>query len=195
MTSSRTSFDSSRRSDQSTTPSSPNSNTFTPISTQFEEKMPPNTKDQEQENEIDDPNPNIGGWPALAARMAATPEFASFSRFRELNIKSLLYYQAELEELQKKLHEIELKDFRQGDHWTGTYYMSANRLVTSDWEPDEPEENKKQWKLVKRIRVLLKQYSGCSCLEYQWSANFMRQTKPYCSTRSCAIFHVPIITT
>lgn len=50
------------------------------------------------------PDGPIQGLPQLALLMARNHEFAAFSRFRDLNIKSLLYYQAELEILGKKLH-------------------------------------------------------------------------------------------
>ena len=50
------------------------------------------------------------GWPHLAHLMSDVPEFAAFSRFRELNVKNLLYYQAELNIVQEQLavHEEEL---------------------------------------------------------------------------------------
>ncbi|KAJ4986323.1 hypothetical protein SVAN01_08140 [Stagonosporopsis vannaccii] len=43
------------------------------------------------------------GWPLLAKKMADVPEFAAFSRFRELNVKNLLYYQAELKVVEDQL--------------------------------------------------------------------------------------------
>ena len=47
------------------------------------------------------------GWSLLAQTMSDIPEYAAFSRFKELNIKNLLYYQAELHLLQQEiaLHE------------------------------------------------------------------------------------------
>lgn len=49
------------------------------------------------------------GWSHLAQVMSEVPEFAAFSRFREFNIKNLLYLQAELDLLQQHivLHEEE----------------------------------------------------------------------------------------
>ncbi|PMD50099.1 uncharacterized protein K444DRAFT_637527 [Hyaloscypha bicolor E] len=65
------------------------------------------------------PEKNLGfpchGWPALVKLMAESPGFESFQVFRDLNIKSLLYYQAELVSLREKLHEVEWKDHRSGD--------------------------------------------------------------------------------
>lgn len=39
--------------------------------------------------------------------MSQVPEFAAFPRFRELNIKNLLYYQAEIELLRQKIEKEE----------------------------------------------------------------------------------------
>ncbi|KAH6615385.1 heterokaryon incompatibility protein-domain-containing protein [Boeremia exigua] len=47
------------------------------------------------------------GWPRLAEVMSKVPEFAAFPRFRELNMKNLLYYQVELELLH---HQIEMQE-------------------------------------------------------------------------------------
>jgi len=43
------------------------------------------------------------GWPHLAKIMSDVPEFAAFSRFRELNVRNLLYYQAELKVLEEQI--------------------------------------------------------------------------------------------
>ena len=86
--------------------------------------------------------------------MAKTPDFASFSRFRDLNIKSLLYYQAELTELRKKLHKEEWADYRRGDEDTKWFFKRADLLIDSEDEPNHP-----QWETMKQIRVVLKDYS------------------------------------
>lgn len=46
---------------------------------------------------------NRYGWPRLAEIMADVPEFAAFPRYRELNIKSLLYYKAQIENIRVKM--------------------------------------------------------------------------------------------
>ncbi|KAF1354387.1 hypothetical protein EJ07DRAFT_158541 [Lizonia empirigonia] len=43
------------------------------------------------------------GWPRLAEIMADVPEFAAFPRYRDLNIKTLLYYKVQLDVLQEKI--------------------------------------------------------------------------------------------
>lgn len=110
------------------------------------------------EDDLDSPVP---GWPEVAALMANTPCLASFSRFRRLNIKSLLYYQAELTALEKKLHKREWQDFRRGIGNAKTYSKCANRLVKSG--NPKSKNCKEQWKLVKETRVVLREYSELGC--------------------------------
>lgn len=54
------------------------------------------------------------GWPELVNLMVQNPHFESYQAFRDLNIKSLLYYQAELVQLRRDLHGIEWRDHRKG---------------------------------------------------------------------------------
>jgi len=51
------------------------------------------------------------GWPKLAQELAQAPSVEAFPRFRELNVKSLLYYQVELSKLEQQLQQIELDDY------------------------------------------------------------------------------------
>lgn len=85
--------------------------------------------------------------------MAKTPDFAAFSRFRDLNVKSLLYYQAQLTDLQLRLHAQEYGDSRNTDEDEdfGQFASRADFLMTS--------EGSKQFELVIQIRRLLKEYS------------------------------------
>lgn len=56
--------------------------------------------------------PPVAGWPRVSMFMAKKPHFASFARFSDLNVKSLLYYQAQLTSLRKQLHIQERDDQR-----------------------------------------------------------------------------------
>jgi len=47
------------------------------------------------------------GWPRLAEIMADVPEFAAFPRFRDLNIKNLLYYKVQLDVVREKIMNAE----------------------------------------------------------------------------------------
>jgi len=113
----------------------------------------PSTWDDDIHN-LDRPVP---GWPKVALMMAKTPDFAAFDRFRDINIKSLLYYQTQLTVLRKKLHKQEHKDHQLGDEEEQRYAKHAYFMVGSI--NGEGEEGSRQWKLVLEIRTLLKEYS------------------------------------
>ncbi len=147
---------SSRRSNLSTTVVNTNSARTTPSAPCFapslENDVPSQFDSADAYTELDLDNP-IPGWPRVAMLMAKTPDFASFSRFRDLNVKSLLYYQAELTRLRKKLHEEELDDALRGDEEAVKYAQRADKLIKSE------APNNRQWELVKEMRVVLKEYS------------------------------------
>ena len=163
MTSSRSSVRSSRSSDGSKTLSNPNSNNSTPNAPNFPKQESSVNEDDFQcpedisnlENDLDQPVP---GWPKLALLMAQTPDFASFARFRDLNIKSLLYYQAELRSLKIELHKLEWRDYRLSGKKDERhhYRQRADFLAESQDESGNPGP---QWALVLRMRSLLKEYS------------------------------------
>jgi hypothetical protein len=97
------------------------------------------------------------GWPQLTELMVKNPGFESFQTFRDLNIKSLLYYQAELCSLRKQLHKLEWKDHRTGKlPHAEEFCANIEFLVQS---ADDKQKRKKQIDLVKQIRVVLKEYS------------------------------------
>jgi hypothetical protein len=56
------------------------------------------------------------GYPALANLMFNNPGFQSFQAFRDLHIKSLLYYQVKLDTIRNELHKLEWED-----HCKGTF--------------------------------------------------------------------------
>ncbi|CAG8953878.1 hypothetical protein HYFRA_00010839 [Hymenoscyphus fraxineus] len=89
-------------------------------------------------------------WPQVSRLMSDTPEFASFNRFSDLQIKSLLYYQAQIEILKQELQDEEWEDYRRGDDTVSKYCEQANNLVLSE---------AKQWEKMKEIRKLLKEYN------------------------------------
>ncbi|KAF2692108.1 hypothetical protein K458DRAFT_381932 [Lentithecium fluviatile CBS 122367] len=86
------------------------------------------------------------GWPQLTALMAQNQDFAAFSRFKELNVKSLLYYQCQLALLEKELRILEVNDAANPDE----YPLFADNLIMSDSE---------QFRLVETIRRVLKEYN------------------------------------
>lgn len=101
--------------------------------------------DDEEPPEPPWPEEPIQGWPQLALMMAKTPDFAAFPRFRDLNTKSLLYYQAQLTLYRNKLHELEYSDAQKN-----IWHERADKLVETDSE---------QFKTVMEMRKVLKEYS------------------------------------
>ena len=96
---------------------------------------------------------NCHGWPELVDVMVRHPNFESFQAFRDLNIKSLLYYQAELVSLRKDLHEIEWQDHRKGGKAGKICGDIENLLLTKFGEEHE------QLDKMNEIREVLKKYS------------------------------------
>jgi hypothetical protein len=95
------------------------------------------------------------GWPYVAGYMATTPEFQTFSRFRELNVKNLLYYQVEITQLSEKLQKQELRDWKKkGMSGVEKYAKFAEELFLS-----KDTQDNKQWRLIVDIRERLKEYS------------------------------------
>src|SRR5215469_422462 len=100
----------------------------------------------------------VPGWPALAKLISETPEFEAFSRFRELNVKTLLYYQVELAYLERKLKTFEEADSVKRGQPEEEYAKWADKLIKCQEESSGPK-NHKQWKVVLKIRNVLKEYS------------------------------------
>ncbi|KAJ4360925.1 uncharacterized protein N0V89_001494 [Didymosphaeria variabile] len=96
------------------------------------------------------PEDAVQGWPQLAQLMADTPDFAAFPRFRDLNVKSLLYYQVELSSLRKKLQKLEHADKAHSER--KKYALYADTLVN---EANASE----QLETVRMIRTVLKEYN------------------------------------
>jgi hypothetical protein len=91
----------------------------------------------------------VAGYPSIARKMGEFPDLATFRRFRALNAKNLLYYQAELVVLELKLHKQEIE---------GNRLDPDKAYGLTDWRFLKLA-NEHQWETVKEIRTLLKQYS------------------------------------
>jgi hypothetical protein len=95
------------------------------------------------------------GWPRLAQELAQTPCCEAFPRFRELNVKNLLYYQVEIAKLETELNKIELEDYSQRSAQRDEHAKSAEQMLF----PAEDLKAKEQRRVVYEIRRLLKEYS------------------------------------
>lgn len=97
--------------------------------------------------------PTPPGYPQLAARMGKFPEAAIFRNFLALNTQNLLYLQAELVELERKLRHIQVRDEKGGP---------LKKRLARDWYFLE-KDGGEQWELVREIRSKLAEFS-----EFLW---------------------------
>jgi len=112
-----------------------------------------------------DDDGRVRGWPLLARLMSEMPSLETYSRFRELNVKNLLYYQVELARLERELVNFERKDAIQLGT-PGKYAERADLMIIGFHDGPDSEVNE-QWKVVLKIRELLSQYSKTSnCSHY-----------------------------
>ncbi|KAF2441486.1 hypothetical protein P171DRAFT_497717 [Karstenula rhodostoma CBS 690.94] len=96
----------------------------------------------------------VRGYPKLAGQIGLRPELAIFRRFGALSSENLLYLQAELVLLERKLEEQQKVD-NESDHERKTKYaLNWYQLKHSAEHGDTV-----QLDLVLRIRKVLKQYS------------------------------------
>jgi hypothetical protein len=102
-----------------------------------------------------DPFPDVVvGYPKLAAKIESLPEAAIFRRFGALNAQNLLYYQAELTYLERKLQTQQHKDKNLGTDREKKYAIDWFWLKRARQDGDAT-----QLDLVLEIRKLLKEYS------------------------------------
>jgi hypothetical protein len=111
------------------------------------------------------------GYPKLARQMASTTNLMVFRRFSNLNLFNLLSLQAELVDLEGQLQESwEMEDALDEDKTYSKNFKLLRETMdaedqASNGEPDgQPKrqlkkEHNDQWKLVVRIRDVLKEYS------------------------------------
>jgi hypothetical protein len=111
----------------------------------------------EKEDASKDLNVPLLGWPKVAKQIANIPDFEAFSSFKDLQIKSLLYYQAELTSLRKELHAAEYADARSGDEDASELARDLDYLFA--YQDKKDSKLCKQWPLIVRIREVLKEFS------------------------------------
>lgn len=99
----------------------------------------------------------VPGWPRLAQNVAANPGMESFPSFADLSIKSLMYYQAELIYLRKRLHQAEFKDYCPSTDYSSNlhkFILAREKAIIKKDDDLLPE----QWILLERIRTTLEKY-------------------------------------
>ncbi len=92
--------------------------------------------------------------------MIETPDYESFPRFRELNVKNLLYYQVEIAFWEAKLKETENIDHEVKKRPRRDYARSAEKMLFyKDANNNDDEDNRNQRHIIHEIRRLLEKYS------------------------------------
>lgn len=96
------------------------------------------------------------GHAKVAAMMGAHPEVAIFRRFGAINAQNLLYLQAELIELERKLKKYAEEDAN-SKHPKRILY--SRHWLSLSGSIDNPEHDSKQWEIMLTIKEKLKEYS------------------------------------
>jgi hypothetical protein len=111
-----------------------------------------------QSDTQEDPLP---GWPIVTKVIVDHPGLEAFPSFRDLNIKSLLYYQAELDHLRTKLQKREWKDHGSPP---GDNLDLAARVDDLLFCKDLSGDARAQIDLITEIRKVLNKYSTFSLM-------------------------------
>lgn len=95
------------------------------------------------------------GYAKMASLMGRHPEM-TIRLFGALNAQNILYLQAELTLLEKKLHELSLEN--------EASLQPDRRIYSNDWDTlsrsaTSNDGDERQWKTMLDIRKVLKQYS------------------------------------
>jgi hypothetical protein len=102
----------------------------------------------------------VPGWSELTNLIAKRPDLEAFPSFTDLNIKSLLFYQAELIFLRERLHNAEWNECRNGN---GNPFSTAEDLkclfLKYHLAEKPPTDMPEQWTLLVKIRKVLEKYS------------------------------------
>jgi hypothetical protein len=112
---------------------------------------------EDQKDSVFDLTKPCHGWPELTKVICKQPSFEAFPSYKDLHIKSLLYYQAQLDGIRRDLHKQEWIDHRLNP-FEDAYTLSsrADTLLLCDGKTgDEGAQIDK----VKEMRTVLKEYS------------------------------------
>jgi hypothetical protein len=111
-------------------------------------------------------NVTMGSYSRLSSFMTEEPETYVFRTFNKLNVKNILYYQAELAHLEQELEEIEHADATCGISPRQDYARRWKKLQAGielsdlDQQPNT-QGAELQWQTFKKIRRVLEKYSKC----------------------------------
>lgn len=129
-------------------------------------RVPPDEYTHGPFEKLKDPEDDLScplqGYPKLAKQIVDYPDFEAFQSFKDLSIKSLLYYQAELDDIRRDLHNLEWKDFHTEDG--REYCVRADHLLQTGDEDDD--RAKRQLSLITTMRRVLKDYRAYNLVIY-----------------------------
>ena len=102
------------------------------------------------------------GYGRLASKLALENDLCIFRHFAELNIRNILYLQSELQELELKLRQLDVKandNTNEPSQWSmpRSYHYASRTKATA------PDGDDTYWSTVLRIREVLEGYSILPC--------------------------------
>lgn len=109
----------------------------------------------------------MANYSGLSRLMSDNPDLLILRTFRTLNVKNLLYYQAELAHLEHELEEVEKEDRDCDNSLRSEHAVSWKSLKMVDGSCASPPKESLhddprdalQWQIFSRARVILHQYS------------------------------------
>lgn len=120
----------------------------------------------------------VPGWPSLARLISQAPDLEAFPSFSDLAIKSLLYYQAELVSLRRKLNKAEWEEYFYSSPDEASRNFAGNLdllFFARDQAIKDKTELPPQWALMEKIRTTLEKYSRLPQASKEKKTNFIYQ--------------------
>ncbi|KAK5656866.1 hypothetical protein OQA88_4415 [Cercophora sp. LCS_1] len=102
--------------------------------------------------------PGLGrGYDRLAEHMSAHPQLGIFRRFGSLFTELILYYQAEITALERRLEDVRADDRESPDAYRQQYALSWVTLFKSRFT-EEGSPEREHYEIVMRLREIMPQY-------------------------------------
>jgi hypothetical protein len=98
------------------------------------------------------------GYPGLSSLMAHADGFGMFKRFAALNMRNLLYMQAELMSLEDELQLATINDQQAPNTDPRSSYSKSADALRASFRSTEPAV-REQWDKALEVRARLKEYS------------------------------------
>ncbi|KAI1640571.1 hypothetical protein F4809DRAFT_637379 [Biscogniauxia mediterranea] len=102
--------------------------------------------------------PEPGGYDRLAQYMGRHPQLGIFRRFGALAYETLLYYQAEISDIEHRLRLLQAENRSSDDENRREYMMSWDKLSESAESDDSDNPGREQFDLIMKLRHLMGKY-------------------------------------